>query len=102
MSLVGPRPLPVRYLTRYSPRQRRRHAVRPGITGWAQIHGRNALSWEQKFDLDLWYVDHRTLLLDLKIFLMTAAKVIRHDGISQQGHATMPEFEGSPQPGVFL
>jgi lipopolysaccharide/colanic/teichoic acid biosynthesis glycosyltransferase len=94
MSLVGPRPLPVRYLPRYSVQQRRRHLVRPGITGWAQVHGRNALTWEQKFDLDVWYVDHRSLGLDLKILYMTALKVIHRDGISQDGHATMPEFRG--------
>jgi sugar transferase EpsL len=94
MSLVGPRPLPVRYLPRYSDEQRRRHLVRPGITGWAQVRGRNALTWEEKFALDVWYVDHQSLGLDLKILWMTAIKVIRRDGISQDGHATMPEFTG--------
>jgi lipopolysaccharide/colanic/teichoic acid biosynthesis glycosyltransferase len=94
MSLVGPRPLPVRYLSRYSPEQRRRHLVRPGITGWAQVQGRNALTWDEKFALDLWYVDHRSMILDLKILCITAFKVIRRDGISQDGHATMPEFTG--------
>lgn len=95
MSLVGPRPLPVKYLPRYSPRQRRRHLVRPGITGWAQIHGRNALTWEQKFDFDLWYVEHQSPGLDMKILLMTALKVLRRDGITGDGQATMSEFTGS-------
>ncbi len=94
MSLVGPRPLLVEYLDRYSPAQARRHEVRPGITGWAQVNGRNALSWENKFELDVWYVDHRTLALDLRILLMTVAKVFRRDGISAPGSATMPEFTG--------
>jgi len=94
MSLVGPRPLPVRYLPRYSAQQRRRHLVRPGITGWAQVQGRNALTWDRKLDLDIWYVDYRSLGLDVKILWMTALKVIRRDGISQDGHATMPEFWG--------
>lgn len=94
MSLVGPRPLPVRYLPRYSGEQRRRHLVRPGITGWAQVRGRNALTWDQKFAFDVWYVDHRDMALDLKILWMTALKVIRREGISQDGHATMPEFTG--------
>ena len=94
MSLVGPRPLPVKYLPRYSAEQRRRHLVRPGITGWAQVQGRNSLTWEQKFSLDLWYVEHRSVGLDLKILWMTALKVIRRDGISQGGHASMPEFMG--------
>jgi sugar transferase EpsL len=97
MSLVGPRPLPVKYLPLYSPQQRRRHHVRPGITGWAQVHGRNNLTWEQKFDLDVWYVDHQSLGLDLKILWMTALKVLRRDGISKDGHATMPEFRGGQQ-----
>jgi len=99
MSLVGPRPLLPDYLPRYSPSQRRRHAVRPGLTGWAQVHGRNALTWEQKFDLDLWYVDHRSLRLDLKILGLTLLAVVRRDGISQAGHATMPEFTGSVHEG---
>ena len=95
MSLVGPRPLPARYLPRYTPYQRRRHSVRPGITGWAQVNGRNALTWEQRFDLDLWYVDHQSLWLDMKILWLTVLKIIRREGISQEGHATMPEFVGS-------
>jgi sugar transferase EpsL len=94
MSLVGPRPLEIRYLPRYSPEQRRRHLVKPGITGWAQINGRNALSWEQKFSLDVWYVDHCNLSLDLKILLLTAWKVISAEGVSHSGHATMPDFMG--------
>jgi lipopolysaccharide/colanic/teichoic acid biosynthesis glycosyltransferase len=95
MSLVGPRPLLNEYLPRYSVDQRRRHRVRPGITGWAQVNGRNALTWEQKFALDLWYVDHWSLWLDLKILWLTLLKVVQRDGISQQGHATMPEFTGA-------
>ena len=95
MSLVGPRPLLIPYLERYSPEQARRHEVKPGITGWAQINGRNAISWEEKFKLDVWYVDHQSLLLDLKILALTAAKVLRRDGISAAGQATMPEFMGS-------
>jgi sugar transferase EpsL len=96
MSLVGPRPLLVRYLDRYSPDQARRHLVRPGVTGWAQVNGRNALSWEQKFDFDVWYVDHQSIGLDLKILLMTLAKVLRRDGINADGEATNSEFMGSP------
>src|SRR5574338_309710 len=95
MSLVGPRPLMARYLERYSPEQMRRHEVLPGITGWAQINGRNALSWEDRFNLDVWYVDHRSFWLDLKILALTALKVVRREGISQEGHATMTEFMGS-------
>jgi lipopolysaccharide/colanic/teichoic acid biosynthesis glycosyltransferase len=95
MSLVGPRPLLPEYLPRYNTHQRRRHEVKPGITGWAQINGRNALAWERKFDLDVWYVDHSSLLLDTKILWQTLLKVMRHEGISQQGHATMPEFTGT-------
>ena len=95
MSLVGPRPLLPEYLPRYNSHQRRRHEVKPGITGWAQIHGRNTLAWERKFDLDVWYVDHRSLWLDIKILWLTAQKVIRREGISQNGHATMPEFTGT-------
>ncbi len=95
LSLVGPRPLLMRYLPRYTAEQRRRHHVKPGITGWAQVHGRNAISWEEKFALDVWYVDHWSLRLDLKILAMTALKVLRRDGIAQSGHATMPEFLGS-------
>lgn len=95
MSLVGPRPLLMRYLNRYTPEQARRHEVRPGITGWAQINGRNAMTWEAKFKHDVWYVDHHTFRLDLKILLITAWQVMRRDGISAEGHATMPEFMGS-------
>lgn len=100
MSLVGPRPLLMRYLPRYTVRQARRHEVRPGITGWAQVNGRNAISWEQKFELDVWYVDHRSFMLDLKILWMTLLKVVRREGISQEGHATMPEFMGEPGRGA--
>ncbi len=95
MSLVGPRPLLIDYLDRYSPEQARRHEVRPGITGWAQIKGRNVLSWEERFQLDVWYVDHRSLGLDIKILFATLFKVLRQEGISADGHATMPEFRGS-------
>jgi lipopolysaccharide/colanic/teichoic acid biosynthesis glycosyltransferase len=95
MGLVGPRPLPVRYLPRYSPEHARRHEVRPGITGWAQVNGRNTLSWDQQLDMDVWYVDHKSLRLDLRILRDTAARVVRRDGISAQGHATRPEFPGS-------
>ena len=94
MSLVGPRPLPTIYLPRYSPEQARRHEVRPGITGWAQVNGRNLLSWEEKFRHDVWYVDHRSLALDLKILFLTVATVFRHTGISAKGEATMGEFRG--------
>lgn len=96
MSLVGPRPLLMQYLERYSPGQARRHEVKPGITGWAQINGRNALTWEEKFKLDVWYVDHCSLCLDLKILVLTVWKTIRREGISQPGHATASEFMGSP------
>lgn len=95
MSLVGPRPLLIEYLPLYSPEQARRHEVRPGITGWAQINGRNALSWEEKFRLDVWYVDNRSLWLDLKIVWMTVAKVFRREGISAAGEATMAKFTGN-------
>ncbi len=95
MSLVGPRPLLVQYLERYSPEQARRHNVLPGITGWAQINGRNALTWADKFCLDVWYVDHWSLWLDMKILALTVWKVIRREGISQPGHATAPEFMGN-------
>ena len=95
MSLVGPRPLLMQYLDRYTAEQARRHEARPGITGWAQVNGRNALAWEQKFTLDVWYVDHRTLLLDLRILWLTALKVVRREGISAAGEATMHEFKGS-------
>lgn len=95
MSLVGPRPLLLEYLPLYSPEQARRHEVRPGITGWAQVNGRNAISWEQKFALDVWYVDHRSLWLDIKILWLTVKKVLVRDGISAEGDATMPKFTGS-------
>jgi len=95
MSLVGPRPLLMEYLPLYSPAQARRHNVRPGVTGWAQINGRNALSWEQKFALDIWYVDHCSLKLDLKILWLTIRKVVLREGISAAGDATMPKFTGS-------
>lgn len=95
MSLVGPRPLLMEYLERYTPEQARRHEVRPGITGWAQVNGRNAISWEEKFVLDVWYVDHQSFLLDLKILWLTLVGVVRREGISSEGHATMPEFMGS-------
>ncbi len=97
MSIVGPRPLLVEYLPRYSAEQARRHDVLPGVTGWAQINGRNALTWEEKFRLDVWYVDNWSLWLDLKILLITVVKVLRREGISQPGQATMEEFKGSPQ-----
>lgn len=95
MSLVGPRPLLMEYLPLYSAEQARRHEVRPGITGWAQVNGRNALSWEEKFKLDVWYVDNRTLWLDIKILWLTVRKVLVRDGISAAGEATMPRFTGS-------
>jgi sugar transferase EpsL len=95
MSLVGPRPLLVEYLSRYTPEQARRHDVKPGITGWAQINGRNAISWERKFQLDTWYVDHWSLWLDLRILLATVWKVVSGRGVSSRSHATMPEFRGS-------
>ncbi|MDD6030331.1 MAG: sugar transferase [Kiritimatiellae bacterium] len=95
MSLVGPRPLPTAYLPRYSPEQARRHEVPPGITGWAQVNGRNLLSWEDKFRHDVWYVDHRSLLLDLKILFLTISAVFRHTGISAANEATMSEFKPS-------
>ena len=95
MSLVGPRPLLLGYLPRYSSHQRRRHEVKPGITGWAQVNGRNMLTWEEKFDLDVWYVDHCSLWLDVRILGLTLRKVLERDGISQDGHATMSEFKGT-------
>lgn len=95
MSLVGPRPLLMEYLPLYSPEQARRHEVRPGVTGWAQINGRNSLSWDEKFKLDVWYVDHQSLWLDLKILLLTVKKVFVREGISAVGEATMPRFTGS-------
>jgi len=94
MSLVGPRPLLMQYLDRYTPEQMRRHEVKPGITGWAQVNGRNVLTWEQKFALDVWYVDNLSLRLDLKIIGLTLWKILKREGISQPGHATMPEFFG--------
>ena len=95
MSLVGPRPLLMEYLPLYSPEQARRHEVSPGITGWAQVNGRNAISWVDKFALDVWYVDHRNLWLDVRILWLTLCKVFIRDGISARGEATMPRFEGS-------
>lgn len=94
MSLVGPRPLLMEYLPLYSPEQYRRHEARPGVTGWAQVNGRNALSWDEKFKLDVWYVDNRSLWLDLKIIVLTIKKVFLRDGISADGEATMPKFTG--------
>ena len=94
MSLVGPRPLPVRYLPRYSKEEMRRHKVRPGITGWAQVNGRNAISWQDKFRLDVWYVDHRSLALDAKIVALTLIKVFKRDGINSPKADTMCEFTG--------
>jgi sugar transferase EpsL len=94
MSLVGPRPLLAKYLERYSAEQMRRHEVRPGITGWAQINGRNALNWDQRFELDLWYVDHWNFWLDLSILAKTVWQVARREGVAKPGHATMPEFRG--------
>ncbi len=97
MSLVGPRPLLMQYLDRYTSEQMRRHDVLPGITGWAQIHGRNYLDWDEKFRMDVWYVDHWSFWLDLKILLLTPWKVFKREGISQPGHVTMEEFKGSDQ-----
>lgn len=94
MSFVGPRPLLVRYLERYTPEQARRHEVRPGLTGWAQVNGRNAISWEEKFKLDVWYVDHWSLWLDIKILFLTPVKVFQREGISADNNATMEEFWG--------
>lgn len=95
MSLVGPRPLLMEYLPLYTPEQARRHDVRPGITGWAQINGRNAISWEQKFELDVWYVDHQSLALDFRILWLTLYKVLAREGISAAGEATVSQFKGS-------
>lgn len=95
MSLVGPRPLLMQYLPLYTPEQARRHGARPGITGWAQVNGRNALSWDDKFALDVWYVDHQTFWLDVKILFLTLARVFRREGISQQGEATAAAFTGT-------
>lgn len=97
MSLVGPRPLLMQYLSRYSNHQARRHEVRPGITGWAQVNGRNAISWEKRFDLDVWYVDHHSFWLDLRILLITVKKVFVSSGVSATGHVTMPEFMGNTE-----
>ena len=94
MSFVGPRPLLVKYLDRYTPEQARRHEVMPGITGWTQINGRNAISWDAKFKLDVWYVDNWTVWLDLKILFLTVLKVLKRDGINREGYATAPEFTG--------
>ena len=98
MSLVGPRPLLMHYLPLYSPRQARRHEVRPGITGWAQVNGRNALTWQQKFELDVWYVENRSFWLDLRILWLTVRSVLRREGISAAGEATMPAFTGNHLP----
>jgi len=97
MSIVGPRPLLVRYLERYSPEQARRHDVKPGITGWAQVNGRNAISWEKKFKLDVWYVDNHSFMLDMKILFMTISKVLKREGVDHGEDLTMPEFMGSPE-----
>jgi lipopolysaccharide/colanic/teichoic acid biosynthesis glycosyltransferase len=98
MSFVGPRPLLMQYLPRYTLEQAQRHKLRPGITGWAQINGRNALSWDDKFRLDVWYVDHCSLSLDLKILALTCWKIVTREGITQPGHASTAEFMGSPHP----
>ena len=97
MSLVGPRPLLMEYLPLYTAEQSRRHDLRPGVTGWAQVNGRNALSWEEKFEMDVWYVDNRSFWLDLKILLLTVKKVVVREGINAAGEATMPRFAGSPE-----
>ncbi|AOE84533.1 sugar transferase [Pseudomonas sp. TCU-HL1] len=97
MSLVGPRPLLMEYLPLYSPEQARRHQVRPGVTGWAQINGRNALSWDDKFELDVWYVDNRSLWLDIRILFLTVRKVFVREGISGEGEVTMSKFTGNKQ-----
>ena len=98
MCFVGPRPLLVDYLPLYSSQQARRHFVKPGLTGWAQIHGRNALSWEERFRLDVWYVEHRSFWLDFRIVLLTIAKVLRREGINSPGESTMAPFAGSDHP----
>ena len=100
MSIVGPRPLLVEYLPRYNSEQARRHEVRPGITGWAQVNGRNAVSWDERFEMDVWYVDHRSFLLDLRILVMTVTTVFRREGVSAAGHATMEPFGGSEPPRI--
>ncbi|HEY8894683.1 MAG TPA: sugar transferase [Niastella sp.] len=95
MSLIGPRPLLVEYLPLYNDTQKRRHEVRPGITGWAQVNGRNAIGWKEKFELDVWYVDNMSLLLDCRIIIFTMMKVVKSEGVSQQGHVTMTKFQGN-------
>jgi sugar transferase EpsL len=95
LSFVGPRPLLLEYLPRYTREQARRHDVKPGITGWAQVNGRNAITWEEKFKLDIWYVDHRSFLLDIKILWLTVIKVLKSEGIAANGFSTMPEFKGT-------
>lgn len=102
MSFVGPRPLLVEYLDRYTPEQARRHEVKPGITGWAQVNGRNVISWEEKFSLDVWYVDNQSMWLDMKILFMTIVKVFKREGISQKGHVTAGEFNGHSKNGVEM
>ena len=97
MSIVGPRPLLMQYLDRYTPEQARRHEVKPGLTGWAQVNGRNAITWEDKFKLDVWYVDNRSFLLDLRIVVLTIGKILKREGISQPGHDTAEEFRGVTQ-----
>jgi len=98
MSLVGPRPLLMQYLPRYTQEQARRHEVKPGMTGWAQVNGRNSITWEQRFQLDIWYIDNWSLALDIKIIFLTILKILKREGISQKGHATMSEFMGSRKP----
>src|SRR3989339_1345679 len=100
MSFVGPRPLLPEYVPLYSPEQTRRHVVKPGITGWAQINGRNAISWEERFKLDVWYVDHQSILLDIKILFITIVRLFQRKGINAEGHVTMPKFTGSIKRGV--
>jgi sugar transferase EpsL len=95
MSIIGPRPLLIQYLDRYTPEQLRRHEVKPGLTGWAQVNGRNAISWEEKFKLDVWYVDNQSIMLDIKIICLTIWKILKREGINQEGQATMEEFMGS-------
>src|SRR3546814_15461189 len=102
MSLIGPRPLLVEYLPLYNEKQKRRHEVRPGITGWAQVNGRNAISWEQKFEYDVWYVYHVSYALEIKILWMTVMKVFKRDGISASGEATMSKLQGTPSCSIYL